>query len=119
MKEKSPRTGKVAGEIKKVLSESLIRGEIGFCDDLVDPRMIVITDVEVSSCLRHAKIFVSSMISDNGEEKYLEFLEKHSSQLRKVIAQNLKLKFVPEIRFFIDSSSAYASRIENILKSTH
>ena len=118
MKEKSPRTGKVAGEIKRVLSECLIRGDIWFSDD-VDPRMIVITDVEVSSCLRHAKIFISSMVSTDDDEKYLEFLEKHSPQLRKVIAQNLKLKFVPEIRFFIDSSSVYASRIENILRSTH
>lgn len=116
MKEKNSRANRVAEEIKKVISESLIRDEVG-CYENVDPRMIVITDVEVSPCLQHAKIFISSIIVDGNEKKYLNFLEIHSNQLRKIIAQNIKLKFIPEIRFFIDNSYAYANRIETLLKA--
>lgn len=115
-KEKCSRADKVAGEIKKVISECLVKGEVGSYED-IDPAMIVVTDVIVSPCLRHAKIFISSVASYDDNERYLQFLDSHIFQLRRLIASNVKLKFVPEIRFLEDNSSVYANRIESLLKT--
>ncbi len=110
------RADKVASEIKKIVSEYLIRGEFEVSEG-INPLMIVITDVVVSSCLRHAKIFVSSISDDLDGGVCRDYLENHSSQIRKNIGINIKLKFVPEIKFLIDTSRERAKRIEDILKA--
>ena len=108
------RSVKVASEIKRVISAYLIRGEIRSYG-CINPLMIVVTDVVVSPCLQHAKVFVSSIDGTPGEV-YVSFLESHSAQIRKAVGDNVKLKFVPEIIFIIDNSFEQAQRIENLLK---
>ena len=108
------RSIKVAAEIKRVVSEYLIRGGVESYEE-INPLMIVVTGVDVSSCLQHAKVFISSIDGKPGDN-YVNFLEAHSSQIRKAIGDNVKLKFVPEIRFIIDTSFERARRIEEILK---
>lgn len=108
------RSVKVAAEIKRVVSDYLIRGGIESYEG-INPLMIVITDVVVSSCLQHAKIFVSS-VDGKSSDDYIDFLEDHSSQIRKAVGDNVKLKFVPEIRFIVDTSFERAQRIEEVLK---
>ena len=110
------RSDKVASEIKKVVSEYLIRGNLG-SDEGVNPLLIAVTDVVVSSCLRHAKIFIDSISDDLDSNLCLDYLERHAHQIRKIIGIEVKLKFVPEIRFFVDTSREKAKRIENLLNS--
>ena len=117
-KKGSPRSHKVAEEIKRVVSESLVHGDIGSYEN-VNPAMIAVTDVVVSSCLQHAKIFVSPISSDLSNDSCLNFLEYHNAQFRKCIADNIRLKFVPEIKFFIDDSIEYANKIEKLLANLH
>jgi len=108
------RSVKVASEIKRVVSDYLIRGGVGSYEN-VNPLMIVITDVVVSPCLQHAKIFVSS-IDGKSSDEYIKFLELHSAQIRKAVGDNVKSKFVPELRFFEDTSFEEAQKIEDLLK---
>lgn len=115
-KKSCSRSNKVASEIKRVVSECLIRGDIGSYEG-INPLMIVITDVVVSPCLQHAKIFVSTMSDSLDIEKCLEFLEFHEAQIRRSIGHGVKLKFVPEIRFLEDTSQKQAMKIEKILNS--
>lgn len=110
------RSDRVASEIKKVVSEYLIRGELRDSSG-INSQMIVITDVIVSSCLRHAKIFVSSVCDDLDGGVCRDFLERHSPQIRRAIGTNVKLKFVPEVRFVADTSRERAKRIEDILNT--
>ncbi|MBO6056573.1 MAG: 30S ribosome-binding factor RbfA [Alphaproteobacteria bacterium] len=115
-KNNGSRSDKVASEIKKVVSEYLIRGGLESSEG-VNPLMIVVTDVVVSSCLRHAKIFVSSISDDLNSDVCRDYLERHSSQIRKTIGSSIKLKFVPEVRFLTDTSREKAQRIEDILNA--
>ena len=108
------RSVRVASEIKKVVSDFLIRRGVADYEG-VNPSMIVVTDVVVSSCLRHAKIFVSSIDGKCGDD-YMEFLEVYSAQIRKAVGDNVKLKFVPELKFIVDTSFEEARKIENLLK---
>lgn len=117
MKKTNPRSNRVAEEIKKVISESLLRGEIGSYES-INPTMIAITDVEVSPCLRHAKVFISPMIDSIEKQEFLDFMEFHIPQLRKNIGHAVRLKFVPELHFFIDDTYEYAQKIENLLAAT-
>lgn len=117
-KNNGSRSDKVASEIKKVVSEYLIRGGLESSEG-VNPLMIVVTDVVVSSCLRHAKIFVSSISDDLNSDVCRDYLENHSYQIRKTIGSGVKLKFVPEIRFLTDTSRERAKRIENILNKVN
>ncbi len=113
----SSRAEKVASEIKKVVSECLIRGNLRN-DEIVSPLLIAVTDVVVSSCLRHAKIFVSSISDDLSNDLCIDYLEKRTQQIRKAIGIEVKLKFVPEIRFLVDDSREKAQRIESLLSSS-
>jgi ribosome-binding factor A len=111
------RPGRVAAEIKKVLSEFFLRGSF-FGEDLssVDPKMISITDTVVSPCLQHAKIYVTYLSGDAQNEEYLEFLKKYTPRLRHHIGSKIRLKFVPDLEFIADNSFDYANKIESLLR---
>ncbi|MBE6447211.1 MAG: 30S ribosome-binding factor RbfA [Alphaproteobacteria bacterium] len=116
VKKENSRALKVAIEIKKVLSEYLICGTINDYSK-VRPSMISITEVVISADLSHAKVFICSIAKDVSDNDCLEFLNQHSHQLRHHIAQSVRLKFVPELRFFIDTSFEYANKIDKLFKS--
>ena len=118
MKGDNSRAARVAVELKKVLSEYLLCGTI---DDYsnVRPSMISVTEVIMSVDLSHAKVFVSSISNDISSEECLEFLNQHVSQIRQHIARSVRLKFVPELRFFVDTSFEYASKMDKLLKAVH
>lgn len=106
------RRQRVAEEIKKEVSE-IIRFE------LKDPgleKMTSITDVEVSGDLRYTKIFVSIFASKEEQEKVLKVLHKASGFIRSEIGKRIRLRYVPEIEFHLDSSLEYGARIDSVLK---
>ncbi|MDR1333628.1 MAG: 30S ribosome-binding factor RbfA [Holosporaceae bacterium] len=113
-KKNGNRSQRVAAEIKKVLSEFLIRNSLG--DKQINTTFLSITDVVVSSCLRHAKIYVAlpSGKVDLGQE-YIDFLKEHASRLRYHVGIHIKLKFVPDLSFYIDDSFDRAKKIESLL----
>jgi ribosome-binding factor A len=110
------RADRVAAEIKKVLSRFLLHNSVVDVAD-VNSSMISITEVVVSPCLGHAKVFVVSLCDvggsfslqkgearKNSNEDCLAFLERHSSRLRRYLGDNLRLRRVPDLRFFIDEN---------------
>jgi len=107
------RIRRVAEQIKKDVSQ-IIRTE------LKDPRISGITSVtgvEVSKDLRYASIYVS-IYGDNDEQATtLKILEKASGFVRTEISRRIRLRYVPEISFYLDNSIEYGNHIENIIKS--
>jgi ribosome-binding factor A len=113
-KKSSPRSNKVAAEIKKTLSEFLLRDS--FIDEKVDSKFISITDVVINSCLQHAKIYIASLSENISNDDCLEFLKKHTPHLRHCLGSKIRLKSIPELTFFIDDSFDYGNKIESLLK---
>ncbi len=106
------RRQRVAEEIKKEVSEII-------CFELKDPgleKMTSITDVEVSGDLRYTKIFGSVFAGKEEQEKVLKVLHKASGFIRSEIGKRIRLRYVPEIEFYLDSSLDYGARIESVLK---
>ena len=97
-----------------------IREEIAtfLTESAKDPRIVgfvTVTGVEITSDLRHAKVFVSVMGSDAEKEATFEGLASAASHLRPRVARALRLRVAPEIQFRQDDSVQRAARIESLL----
>ena len=109
------RPNKVATEVNKILSEYLLRGSI-IDNSGISSSLISITDVVVSPCLQHVKVFVVSLSKDHSDDECVNYLRKHVSHLRHHLGANIRLKFTPELCFFVDDSFAYADKIEALFQ---
>jgi ribosome-binding factor A len=99
---------------------SLLRQEIS---DLVqrqvkDPRLgsfISITNVEVSSDMRYAKVFVSRLGSDSEKQETLCALESASGFIRHELGERMKTRRIPELNFKLDDTIEKANRVLRII----
>ena len=105
------RMSRVGEEIKRELSILLQRG-------LKDPRIgfVTVTDVEVTSDLQLAKVYVSIFGSEEDRKSSLQGLQKAKGYLRTEIGKRVKLRHVPDFVFKLDESIDYGSKIETILR---
>lgn len=115
---KGHRQGRLGEEIRRIISDLLIRG-------LKDPRlsaMISITAVEVTSDGSYATVFLSVLGMNPDEEKAveqqketLEALNSAKGFIRKEIGRQVKLRHVPDLIFKIDKSMEYGRHISKII----
>ena len=86
---------------------------------LKDPRLaglVSITQVEVTSDLRHARVYVSVFGSDEEQASSLKALRSASGFLRHEVAQRVILRHMPELEFQLDSSLEQGDHILRLLK---
>jgi ribosome-binding factor A len=110
----SIRTERVAGLVKEEISDYLQR-QI----DASGYGLLTVTDVIMTADLRLAKIYVSHYRSGKTDKAVLEFFEEHSKALRMAVGKAVRLKFTPELRFFIDETLEKVERIERIIAEIH
>jgi ribosome-binding factor A len=106
----SRRPQRVALEIQHEISMILTRG-------LKDRRVgfVTITGVEMSKDLRHAKVFYSTMGSDKARKESGAALNHAAGWIRHELGQRIRMKFLPEIVFYEDTSMAYGEKIDQLL----
>ena len=83
-----------------------------------DPRIVgfvTVTGVDVTNDLRHARVFVSIMGSEEERKTTLEGLASLASHLRSRVARTLSLRVAPEVEFRLDQTVERAARIESLL----
>ncbi len=118
MKKKRPkkyhgfkRGDRISAAIHRLVASSLIVG-------LSDPRLseISITAVEMTPDNRIAKVYFSMF----GDEKQVAQARKglvHSAPvLRKKIAEEIRLQYTPELRFFHDVTPQRAQKMESLFE---
>ena len=102
--------------------ENLIKEEISliFLYKLQDPDFgfITITHVKVSPDLKIAKIYLSVLEKDKRDD-VLNKVKSTSGFIRTELAHRIRIKFVPELKFFIDDTLDYVEKIEGIFKKIH
>ena len=100
------------------VSEAL-RREIGniIQHELKDPRLgfITVTRVELTQDLRYAKVFFSVLGKEEEHKKTKEALDSALGFMRRLIAQRIRLRLVPEISFREDRSAEYSIKIQEAL----
>lgn len=112
MKILNNRTRRVGENVRAVLSNILLQKKNSIIG--LDKNMITITEVQPSSDLRHAKVFISCM--GRKEEEVVEALNDSSSLFSKLVAKELRTKYSPKLSFFKDHSFSQAVKIDNLLK---
>lgn len=108
------RSDRVAQEIQKEIAVILQR-------EVKDPRigMVTVSDVEVSSDLAYAKVFVTFLF-DHDEQAItqgMKGLEKAAPYIRTLLGKTMCLRIVPEIRFIYDESLVEGMRMSNLVSN--
>lgn len=94
-------------------------------DEIKDPRLgfITITAVELTRDLRYARVYFSVLGEEKAKHLALKGLKSAKGYIKGLLADRIKLKFMPEIEFKIDESLERTQRIYDILdklrKETH
>lgn len=85
--------------------------------DFKDPRIntiISVTAVETTKDLKYAKVYVSIM--DGDTQNAVKILNSAASFFKAKLFERLKIRSVPNLTFYADTSAAYGAKIESILK---
>ena len=86
-------------------------------DELKDSRLgfVTIMHVDLTADLRYARVYFSVLGQDKEQKATQQALESAKPFIRCLIAQRIKLKFVPEITFKLDKSIEYSIRVQEEL----
>ena len=106
----SQRAGRVQEAIRQEISV-IVQNHIK------DPRIgfLTITKVELSKDLRHARVFFSVLGEAKDKHLALKGLNSAKGYIKGLLADKIKMRFMPEIVFKIDESVQYANQIFDIL----
>jgi ribosome-binding factor A len=109
------RLERVAGEIRELLGQVIVRGEIK------DPRvrdvgLITVTHVRVTGDLREAHAaFIVHDADEAKMESVRQGLNSAAGYLRRLIGQQLRLKSTPTLTFEIDRVFDQEAKIDRLL----
>jgi len=103
-----------AGElIRHALADVFLRGETG--DPALETLIPSVVEVQISPDLKIATAFISTLIKGQ-EQKALTALNRNKKYIRGLLAPKVAMKFMPEVRYSIDTSLDYASKIDELLR---
>lgn len=108
--QQSRRPQRVALQIQHEISLMISR-------DMKDRRIgfVTVTGVQMSPDLRHAKVFVSHMGSEDEKNESLAALNHAAGWVRRELGRRIRMKFSPEIVFLTDTSQEYGERIDRLI----
>ena len=109
----SVRVLRVGEQVRHLLSEILARGDVH--DDILATHPVSITEVRMSPDLRHATVFVKSLLGKD-EEAELKALRTNTAYLQREVASRVRMKYAAKLKFLSDESFDEASHIEKLLR---
>jgi ribosome-binding factor A len=91
-------------------------GEI-LLEKIKDPRIgfVTVTEVEVTSDLRYAKVWLSVLGSEDEVDTALEVLEKAKGYIRKELGSMVRMRYTPELKIILDRGPEVSERVQGIL----
>lgn len=108
------RVEKIQELIKEQVSAIIMR-------EVKDPRIgfVTVTEVDVSSDLKNAKIYISLLGSAKQMQDSWEGLNSSVGFIRRELAHRIRMKFIPDIKFYVDTSLEYSAHIQELLTKIH
>ncbi len=97
-------------EISKLIQHGLKDPRIGF---------VTLTRIELSDNLKHAKVHVSIMGTEQQKEDSIEGLNSAKGYIRSCLGKNLHLKYIPEFDFKLDETAEHVEKITKIISGWH
>jgi ribosome-binding factor A len=111
----SQRQLKVGELIRHALAEIFTRGEI--VDEVLSRYSLTVPEVRMTPDLKLATVYVLPL-GGAGAEDVVAHVEKHKRFLRGEVAKRVNLRYMPELRFRIDTSFESSRRIDELLASS-
>jgi ribosome-binding factor A len=109
----SQRQLRVGELIRHELADVFARGETG--DPALERIGVTVLEVAVSPDLRIATAYVRPFAKDSGGEM-LAAIERNGRYIRGLISPRLRMKFMPQLRFRLDTSLDYAAHVDELLQ---
>ena len=116
---RSHRPERLGEEIRKTVSEMLVRG------DLKDPRfgkgMIGLSGVDVTRDGSYATLYITCLsysgksLSDEDKKEVLNAFESSQGYIRSAVDKAVKVRHVPALIFKFDESYEYGAKMDRIL----
>jgi len=108
----SIRTDKVSSVIKRILAKPL--------SDIAHEYhagLVTVTAVRLSKDLHIAKVYLSSYGGKISTASFISMLEPRTGELRSIVGSNTRLRYTPELRFYIDDTLDQIENIQKLLNS--
>jgi ribosome-binding factor A len=88
--------------------------------EIKDPRlsqgMVTVTGVEATNDLQQANVWVSVYGTEEAGTEAMEGLEWSRGYIKRLLAERVAMKHLPDLHFKLDRSGAYADKINRLLK---
>ena len=106
------RSERISVKIQSALSELI-------CKKINDPRleMVTITGVKMTQDLREAYIYFSVSGGEKAKKDAVHGFKSASAFMRKYLAGQLGLRYMPQLQFHYDNSFDYGAHIDSVLDS--
>ena len=110
---KTVRLLRVGEQVRHILSEVLTRGDVH--DEVLAKHTVSVTEVRMSPDLKHAVVFIKSLLGEN-EEAVLKALRTNTAYLQRAVAGRVQLKYAAKLKFRADESFDEGSHIDRLLR---
>jgi len=111
---KSVRLLRVGEQVRHVLSDILMRGEVH--DEVLSSHSVSVTEVRMSPDLRHATVFVKPLLGTD-EAEVLKALRTNTAYLQRSVAARVNTKYAAKLKFLADESFDEGSHIDRLLRN--
>ena len=106
---------RVGEQVRHALAEVLQRGEVR--DEVIESTVISISEVRMSNDLKVATAFVSPLGAKD-DAAVIDALNRNAKFVRGRISHTLsQMKYMPEVRFKLDTSFDNYAKIDALLRS--
>jgi ribosome-binding factor A len=106
------RVEKLNSLLKEVISEVILR-------DVKNPHvssLITVTKVDIAKDLRHAKVYISVIGSEEQKKETFQAIQSASGFIGVHAAKKVVLRYFPELHFKLDNSIDQHMKIDSILR---
>jgi len=106
------RAARLSGQIKREIASILVR-------EIKDPRLgfVSVVRVSLSQDGAHARVYYSTMGTDEEREESCEAMESAKPYIRRLLADRIRMRSVPELHLIHDHSIEEGERVLRIIRS--
>ena len=110
---RSVRLLRVGEQVRHAISDILMRGDVH--DETLASHTVSVTEVRMSPDLRHATVFVKSLLGAD-EEVVLKALRTNTAYFQSEVARRVNTKYAAKLKFLADESFDEGDRIDALLR---
>lgn len=111
---RSVRVLRVGEQVRHVLSEILMRGDVH--DEVLAKHPVSVTEVRMSPDLRHATVFIKPLLGKD-EAAVLKALRTNTAYLQREVASRVQQKYAAKLKFLADESFDEGTHIDTLLRA--